>query len=376
MTRGGRLVSTLRAEGLCSLGRRLAEHAAYQLARRGFLAAPPLGGVVPPELGTSVLHLHGFAPKPWFGGVQVELAERRREESRRAPFALLFPDRGRLRLEIWRASRRRAFWAGDEFGPAVRAAVGFLGCERLRVENLAGLPLAELAALARAGLPQVIAVHDLAAFRDGAEPAAELLRGAEQVIYPSRFLKEAIAELCPGLAPERQQIRPPLAGRFAGLRPRIEGPFQAPSPGRPLRIAFVGTVAPHKGSQILAEVLDGLTNTERRRFAVSAYGGGTPAELSALSHRGVRLRGFYRPATLTGRLRADGIDLALLLSPVPESYGITLDECLAAGVRALAFDHGAIPERLRAADGGWLVQPEHGAEGVREVLRGLSAGEV
>jgi len=68
------------------------------------------------------------------------------------------------------------------------------------------------------------------------------------------------------------------------------------------------------------------------------------------------------------------VDVALLLSLVPESYGMTLDECWRAGVPVVAFDHGAIAERVRRLGGGVLVPLESGASGVAEVLRALRDG--
>jgi glycosyltransferase involved in cell wall biosynthesis len=137
----------------------------------------------------------------------------------------------------------------------------------------------------------------------------------------------------------------------------------------------VGSVQPHKGSRVFAEVVDGLTPAERRRFELSAYGGGDAAELAALSRRGVAVRGYYRAGGLPARLRRDRIDLALVPSIYPEPYGLTVDECLAAGVPVVAFDHGAIPARLRRRDGGWLVPPAEGAAGILRLLRELPQRE-
>ncbi|MBW8767845.1 MAG: glycosyltransferase, partial [Geodermatophilales bacterium] len=78
----------------------------------------------------------------------------------------------------------------------------------------------------------------------------------------------------------------------------------------------------------------------------------------------VRVRGYYRSGSLVDRLRQEGVDLALLLSIVPESYSLALSECLAAGVPVVAFDHGAIAERLRRHGGGLLVEPAAGAQGI------------
>jgi glycosyltransferase involved in cell wall biosynthesis len=64
--------------------------------------------------------------------------------------------------------------------------------------------------------------------------------------------------------------------------------------------------------------------------------------------------------------------MALLLSPTPESYGLTLDECWAAEVPVLALDHGAPAERIREMGGGVLVSPEIDASALRgEIQRFL-----
>jgi glycosyltransferase involved in cell wall biosynthesis len=89
-------------------------------------------------------------------------------------------------------------------------------------------------------------------------------------------------------------------------------------------------------------------------------------------------RGYYRAGALPRLLRQHRIDLALLLSIVPESYGLTLDECWEAGVPVIAFDHGAVGERVRAQGGGMLVPLADGWRGVlgvlSEVLNGRWSG--
>jgi glycosyltransferase involved in cell wall biosynthesis len=101
----------------------------------------------------------------------------------------------------------------------------------------------------------------------------------------------------------------------------------------------------------------------------SVYGGGD-ADLLARLRRlpRVRVRGYYRSGSLPRLLAADRVDLALLLSIVPESYGLTLSECRAAGAPVVAFDLGALADRLRAQGGGWLVPLAAGAQGVAEVI--------
>jgi glycosyltransferase involved in cell wall biosynthesis len=110
---------------------------------------------------------------------------------------------------------------------------------------------------------------------------------------------------------------------------------------------------------------------EQEGLSWSVYGGGDPELVSRLRRLPrVRVRGYYRSGTLPHLLRRDGIDLALLLSVVPESYSLTLDECLSAGVPVVAFDLGAVSERLPRLGAGELVRLETGAEGVAHAVMG------
>lgn len=128
-------------------------------------------------------------------------------------------------------------------------------------------------------------------------------------------------------------------------------------------VALVGGVQAHKGALVFEEVVRRIRG-EGLRW--SAYGGGDPELLARLRRLPVRVRGYYRSGTLPRLLRRDRVDLALLLSIVPESYSLVLDECAAAGVPVLAFDLGAVGERLRS---GSLVALEEGAEGIARRIR-------
>jgi glycosyltransferase involved in cell wall biosynthesis len=131
-------------------------------------------------------------------------------------------------------------------------------------------------------------------------------------------------------------------------------------------VALVGGVQAHKGALIFADAVRRLETTGLRW---SVYGGGDAALLTLLRGLpGVRVRGAYRHGTLPRLLRRDGVDLALLLSIVPESYSLGLGECVQAGVPVLAFDLGALGDRVPELDAGRLVDPDEGAEGVAAAI--------
>jgi glycosyltransferase involved in cell wall biosynthesis len=286
-----------------------------------------------------------------------------------------------------------------ELERAVAWAAGHCGATLLQVEGLAGMPLDSLLRLRQAGLRLVLAIHDFAAFcprphllesvappapprfchysrdaarcarclgRDAAglppgyqerrrELARQLLAGAGAVVYPSPFLARTYRELFGGtgaLGDEAARVIGPAAAP-ALLRARPAGPPRRPRP--PRHVAWVGAVQAHKGALVFEAAVQRLA-AAGRRLRLTAYGGGD-AEILARWRRlpGLRVRGYYRAGSLPALLQRDGVDLALLLSVVPESYGLTLDECAAAGVPVVAFDHGALAERIASAASGLLL---------------------
>jgi glycosyltransferase involved in cell wall biosynthesis len=392
----------LRAEGPGSVARRLLDRARYRSWPSQALPTDARGRARP-ELRSPVLHLLATRPSPWWGGVEAQLVERRELECPRGPFALLFKEGRHFRLRVWRGKRRfTMLLAAAHLGAAVEDAAGLLGSEVLHIENLAGFDPAELQPLAHSGWPLVISMLDFAAFSPrpnliehptlkfcgysqdvsrcgrclGVSPevpaawrrvAAELLGAATALVFPSEFALREHVRLFPGLDKKRLHVLPPVTSQ------RPMGPPRA-GRSRPLRVAFLGNVQPHKGSRVFREVVAAFTSAERRELTFSAYGSGEPAELEVLRRLGVEIRGYFRLGSLPRILARDGIDIALLLSIFPETYCRVLDECREAGVPVLAFDFAALGERLRHHGGGWRVDPADGAAGVAATLRAILHG--
>jgi glycosyltransferase involved in cell wall biosynthesis len=396
----------LRAEGLLAVRDRTLDRLDEARRRRSFFPAPAGWRPARPIL---LLHLSAMPPAPRLGGVPSRLL--RRIETEGQPVALLYPEARGWRLEIAAERERRSLrFPGSPphpialedaaFERAVRSAAEILGVRALHVEGLHGLPPASLLRLGRGGLELSLSLHDFAAFcprphllehpqlrfcrysRDLArcgrclrqdwpvedafqqqrrEVQAELLAAAGALVFPSDFLRRAYAELFAGLPAERQRVEAPGPPAIGDLPPR-----RRPGPRR--HVALVGGVQAHKGALIFEEVVRRL---ERERLRWTVYGGGD-AELLARLRRlpRVRVRGYYRHGALPGLLRRHGVDAALLLSIVPESYSLVLDECAAAGVPVVAFDLGAVGDRLPRLGAGVLVSLESGAEGMIRALSG------
>jgi glycosyltransferase involved in cell wall biosynthesis len=294
-----------------------------------------------------------------------------------------------------------------ELERAVAWAAAQCGATALHVEGLAGMPLGSLLRLRQAGMTLVLAVHDFAAFcprphlleavappsaaaaphfchysrdaarcacclgRDAAglapdyqesrrELARQLLASAAAVVYPSSFLAHTYDELFAGASGAAARvIAPAPSPALAASRPRAGVPGAGSPPAvaasPPRHIAWVGAVHAHKGALVFEAAVQRLAAAGRRP-RLSAYGGGDPEILARWRRlHGLRVRGYYRSGSLPELLRRDGVDLALLLSVVPESYSLILDECAAAAVPVVAFDLGAPAERIAAAGSGVLL---------------------
>jgi glycosyltransferase involved in cell wall biosynthesis len=78
----------------------------------------------------------------------------------------------------------------------------------------------------------------------------------------------------------------------------------------------------------------------------------------------VKIQGYYQQGTLPENLVRDRIAVAVLPSIAPEAYSLVVDECLSAGVPVVAFEHGAVGERLSFWQVGELVPLDRGADGL------------
>ncbi len=136
-------------------------------------------------------------------------------------------------------------------------------------------------------------------------------------------------------------------------------------PGTPLRLGFIGTLAPHKGLHVAAAALAGLPPEEIRLDVWGEPREGASADEVRLLARGAQIH-FHPPFAETG-LAGVLARLDLLVAPSLglESYGLAVAEAMAAGVPVLASGRGALAERL-AAGGGALFDPER-----PETLRAL-----
>ena len=420
----------LRAEGLRAGIDRLWDFLAEEARRRSFdesrrdlrvepLSAPPPALRVDP----SVLVYLSTPPKVSLGGLQASLRSWMNDARRHRDVALLFRDgKGRYRLEIESGGEGRCYELSTPrterdvalrdrgFEVVVEWALAATGAELLHVVGLHGVPLGSLEAVRAGGSRLLISLHDFSPFcfrphllehpgltfcgycripeRCGdclaegheatwndlklhREAAGALLARADGVTFPSEFLRREMLDLFPEIGGVRSWIVPPTS-KVPHPVPQRTG-----APGQLRRVAFVGSAKVHKGILVFEQLLRAVEGTELEGIRWSVLGGGDSSVLGRLRKISrVRVRGYFRAGSLPRLLVRRRVDLALLLSIVPESYGLTFGECAAAGVPVLAFDHGGLGERISREGGGLTVTLGRGAEGLVETLRELRRGSI
>ena len=189
---------------------------------------------------------------------------------------------------------------------------------------------------------------------------ARFLRGAAQLIAPSNDTAERYRQLFPGLA---ISVRPHFSSADAAtanlpaLRPR----------DRCLRVAVPGALGPSKGVLELLRLAGHCSRwADDILFVVAGY---TDRDGELERFDNVRLMGPYRSEEAVPALVNTQASVALLLNVFPETFSYTLSEVLAAGLTPVAYDFGAIGERLRALDVGITVPLLATADQLVEAIR-------
>lgn len=180
----------------------------------------------------------------------------------------------------------------------------------------------------------------------------QALQQADALICPSKFVADYFRETFEPLAPPVHQI---------GNGVELSVPTRtAPRPtGRPLHLACVGVVAPHKGTHI---VLEALRMARLPEVRLSLFGVTYPPyyqdlERLAKDLDNVEFHGYgsFEPAELP--ILLDDVDAVVIPSLVWESYSIVAREAMACGIPVIASRLGALPEAIRHGENGLLFEP-------------------
>ncbi|QWC19579.1 glycosyltransferase family 4 protein [Halorubrum sp. 2020YC2] len=192
----------------------------------------------------------------------------------------------------------------------------------------------------------------------------------------SAATRDAVAAL--GVDPEATVVAPPAGDRFdpaiddAAIGARAAS-LAGPDPG-PLRVAFVGNVAPRKGLDTLVEGVARAEAAVELTVVGRAVDEGHVADVRRL----VRERGLGERVRFAGRLSdadlADALRASHVLA-VPsryEGFGIVYLEGMSFGLPAVASRAGGADETVADGETGVLVDPDDPAA-VARALDGFAA---
>ena len=137
-----------------------------------------------------------------------------------------------------------------------------------------------------------------------------------------------------------------------------------------LDVAFVGAIGIHKGSRIL---LDLIKSKKMKNIRIHLFGIiDTP---SVKNNKHFINHGRYKREELPELLKKNNIKLICLFSTWPETFSYTLTESVASGIPVLAFDFGAIAERIKKYHLGWVISHESTTSTIIEKLNEIHQNE-
>ncbi len=250
----------------------------------------------------------------------------------------------------------------------------------VHVQHLLGLPPRLVETARRLRVPLVLSVHDFylacalahlhkrtgeaCAGPDGGRECARTCFAHEGEVANARWplrtqlfhalLAAADLVVCPpGFVADYFERYASPSTRIAVLAPGVERAAEhlpAKDPGGPLRLAVLGTVAPHKGIHLVLEAVAhaGLREVSlavHGRIDDGAYARGLRERAAVIEGLGLELTGEYAPAELP-RLLA-GVDAAVFPSLVSEAFPLAPREALAHGVPVVVARSGGLAAAVR-----------------------------
>ena len=174
--------------------------------------------------------------------------------------------------------------------------------------------------------------------------SAQWLHGARRVTVPSpdtaARLRRHFGDLNVHVQPHAAHVVP------TPLPPR--------DPRTPvIRVALIGAIGDHKGYKVLLDCArDARARRLRLEFVIIGY---SKDDGPLLATGKVFVTGRYSEAEAGHLLRRERPDIVWLPSVWPETWCYTLDYALGTGLPVVAFDLGAIAERLHASASGVLL---------------------
>jgi len=137
----------------------------------------------------------------------------------------------------------------------------------------------------------------------------------------------------------------------------------------PIRIAIIGALAQHKGSEFVSNLLE-IIEKSNAQFEIRLIGFIQDSSMSELltKYNFFSCTGQYIDEELTAEIKKYNPHLILFTSRWPETYSYTLSSALLSGYPILAPEIGAFPERLNMRPWTWLYKIESNNEEILSQL--------
>lgn len=133
-------------------------------------------------------------------------------------------------------------------------------------------------------------------------------------------------------------------------------------------IAFVGAMAIHKGSNILKQLIR-KNNSSRIRIHLF---GKSEEKILTKNKKNYINHGPYNRGELPNLLVENKIDLVCIFATWPETYSYTLTESYMAKIPVLTFDIGAVGDRVKKDNIGWVIDFNSDSSQILEKIAKIS----
>jgi glycosyltransferase involved in cell wall biosynthesis len=131
-----------------------------------------------------------------------------------------------------------------------------------------------------------------------------------------------------------------------------------------INIAFVGGMNIAKGSQLAYQMIKNSSH-EINWFVFGGIGDG---ELLFLKQKNLKKTSWYKRDELPALINQNNIDLICILPIWPETFCYTLSEALLCKVPVIVTDIGAVGERAKDMDCGWVIPSDSTYKDILELI--------
>ncbi len=182
-----------------------------------------------------------------------------------------------------------------------------------------------------------------------------------------RSMMEAVLQKCAAFVTTSQSARDILLSNFPFLGNRL---FEVIAHGRTLAMQSASPLPPRVFGRVRILIPGNINDAKGAREILALRDADKLGRLEfhilgdavgALSGPRIIRHGVYKREEFSARAEVIKAHFGAVFSIWPETYCHTLTELWSVGLPVLAFDFGAVAERIRSSNGGWLI-PHDGPE--------------